>query len=95
MRESVNRPALRIALIYAAAASLWILTSDWLLFGLLSPGEQASKITLSSVLKGLLFVAVTSVALYALVRASIHRIYRAESRMHLLFSSINDSIFLF
>ncbi|BCW97408.1 MAG: hypothetical protein KatS3mg024_0235 [Armatimonadota bacterium] len=95
MKESVNRPALRIALIYAAAASLWILTSDWLLFGLLSPGEQASKITMSSVLKGLLFVAVTSVALYALVRSSIQRIYRAESRMHLLFSSINDSIFLF
>ena len=95
MRESVNRPALRIALIYASAAALWVATSDWLLFGLVSPGDQVAKITLSSVLKGLLFVAVTSVALYALVRASIHRIYRAESRMHLLFSSINDSIFLF
>ncbi len=95
MRESVNRPALRIALIYASAAALWVATSDWLLFGLVSPGDQVAKITLSSVLKGLLFVAVTSVALYALVRASIHRIYRAESRIHLLFSSINDGIFLF
>ena len=95
MKESVNRPALRIAVIYAAAASLWILTSDWLLFGLISPGEQVAKITLSSVAKGLVFVIVTSIALYGLVRASIRRIYRAESRMHLLFSSINDSIFLF
>ncbi len=95
MKESVNRPALRIAVIYAAAASLWILTSDWLLFWLVSPGEQVSKVTLSSVLKGLVFVAVTSAALYALVRASILRLYRSESRTHLLFSSISDSIFVF
>ncbi len=95
MNESVYRPALRITLIYAVAAALWILTSDWLLFSWLKPAEDQAHVTVSSILKGLTFVTVTSFALYFLVRSTLRQVCDTEARMHLLFSGIDDSIYLF
>ncbi|MBI4740150.1 MAG: PAS domain S-box protein [Betaproteobacteria bacterium] len=57
--------ALRIVLVYAAAASLWILLSDKivdLLFG------DPALITLASTLKGWVFVGVTALLLYRLLQ---------------------------
>ncbi len=57
--------ALRLVLIYAIFAGLWIVLSDkavaWLL-------QDPGHILLASTLKGWLFVAVTSLLLYGLVR---------------------------
>ena len=65
-----DNPALRIGLIYAAFASLWILLSDkaveWLF-------ASPHAMTLAATLKGWVFVAVTSVVLYALVRRQADR----------------------
>ena len=57
--------ALRVVLIYAAFAALWILLSDRLVAALFS---EPSHILLASMLKGWLFVAITSLLLYGLIR---------------------------
>src|SRR3990167_7065088 len=57
--------ALRLVLIYAAFAALWILLSDKALEWLFSDPAQIIRISL---FKGWLFVAVTSLLLYGLVR---------------------------
>ncbi|HJV94287.1 MAG TPA: PAS domain S-box protein [Azonexus sp.] len=58
-------PALTIAIIYAAFAALWILLSDKAVAWLFS---DPTSILMASTLKGWLFVAVTAVLLYALMR---------------------------
>ena len=62
-RRSIS--PLVLAISYVVYASLWILTSDWLL-GLFVPAEQLAR---AGVLKGLGFVAVTGVILYLLLRS--------------------------
>ncbi len=57
--------ALRIVLLYAALAGLWILISDKAVSWLFSDPAQ---IILASTIKGWLFVAVTSLLLYGLIR---------------------------
>ncbi|MBI5899089.1 MAG: PAS domain-containing protein [Rhodocyclales bacterium] len=57
--------ALRIVLIYASFAALWILLSDKLVSALLS---EPFHVLLASMLKGWLFVAITSLLLYGLIR---------------------------
>lgn len=57
--------ALRVVLSYAAFAALWILLSDRLVAALFS---EPSHILLASMLKGWLFVAITSLLLYGLIR---------------------------
>lgn len=54
--------AVRIALVYAVAAGLWILISGWFAFSLPKPLEGYVETT-----KGLLFVATTSFLLYLVV----------------------------
>lgn len=64
-RRRSRLTALRTALVYAGLASLWILLSDRWVERLLSDPEAR---TLASITKGWVFVAVTSLLLYVLVR---------------------------
>lgn len=68
---------LRIVLAYASFASLWILLSDkavaWLFHDL-------DTLTLVSMLKGWLFVAVTSVLLYGLIKQQVDQVLKAHLR---------------
>ncbi len=81
--------ALRIAVIYAVFAALWILLSDQLVHALFTDPEQIVRVSL---LKGWLFVAVTTVLLYGLVRGQLARLEVAsrkeiaalEARQHAL-----------
>jgi two-component system, cell cycle sensor histidine kinase and response regulator CckA len=61
---------LKVVLLYAAFAALWILLSDkaveWLF-------RESAQITLASTVKGWLFVAVTSLLLYGLMRRLLGR----------------------
>jgi len=66
---------LRIAGIYACVGTIWILASDRVLAALVaSPGT----LTLLQTLKGWLYVVVTSVLVYVLVRASVTQIRGAQ-----------------
>ena len=62
--DATAAATLRLVLIYAGFASLWILVSDELVVLMFS---DPAAILLASTVKGWLFVAVTSALLYALV----------------------------
>ena len=65
-RVNAHRPAaLRIALLYALAGSLWILGSDWLLGQLV---RDPAWVVQAGAAKGWVFIAVTAALLYLLVR---------------------------
>ena len=92
------RAGLRIVLIYAVFASLWILLSDTAVEWLISDTARRTSI---SMMKGWMFVAVTSLLLYGLIQRLLDRIrsiLRSEqiaqeehSRSQALFRSIVDS----
>ncbi len=76
-RIDLARGALRVALVYAAFAGLWILLSDRAM-GLLWHDPEA--LVRASMLKGWLFVAVTTLLLYVLVRQLVGRLDAAHRR---------------
>ena len=76
-RSGLTGAALRIVVIYALFAGLWILLSDTAVAWLFAdPGQ----ITLVSTIKGWLFVAVTSLLLYGLIRRYAGQIVAASRR---------------
>mgnify|MGYP001073998070 CR=1 FL=1 len=74
--------ALRLAAVYALVAVTWILFSDSMLFRL---GVRPDLLSSYSLLKGLGFVAVTSIALYVLVRRFTAEVARRERMYRELF----------
>jgi diguanylate cyclase (GGDEF)-like protein/PAS domain S-box-containing protein len=72
--EKPVRSASRLVWIYTAVASLWIGFSDHLAAWFFTDPSEFAHI---STLKGWLFVAVTSLLLYALVRRQFQRIFEA------------------
>ena len=75
--RSSRQGALHIALIYAISAALWILFSDQALEAMLS---EPAQIVRASMIKGWLFVAVTSVLLYVLVVRLLDRLLKITQR---------------
>lgn len=80
---------LRIVLLYASFASLWILLSDKALELLLN---DPAKITLASTLKGWVFVAVTAILLYGLIRRLLVGLQKSEERFRLAMEATNDGL---
>ncbi len=68
---SKHAVAVRVAVIYAAAAAAWVFASDWVLAGV---AHSLASMTLLQNLKGVAFVAATSALLYALVRGYTGRL---------------------
>lgn len=60
----------KIALIYTAIGALWISFSDRILYSVVTDLEQAKKI---EVFKGFLYVAITGILLYTLIRKELKR----------------------
>ena len=71
----MRRSALRVSVVYAVFATAWIIVTDRLAEGATSASWQTMMVETS---KGLLFVAVTGVGLYALVAR--HDRHRDEAR---------------
>ena len=80
-RHSASRAASHIALIYCLVAALWILFSDRAVEAAFS--DQAS-IARAGLLKGWLFVAVTTSLLYILVRRLLARLQAANAEQNRL-----------
>lgn len=72
-----TQAALRVVLVYACFAGLWILLSDeaaaWLF-------PDPARLQLAGTLKALAFVVVTSLLLYGLVRRQLERAHALASR---------------
>lgn len=79
-RFHFGRAVLSVVLIYGLFAALWILFSDVALKALFSDPEQIIRVSL---IKGWLFVALTTLLLYVLVKrqnAELHAAHEAEMR---------------
>jgi two-component system, OmpR family, phosphate regulon sensor histidine kinase PhoR len=77
--------------IYAVVAGLWILLSDVLLAGLV---RGLGTFVQVQVLKGWLYVAATSVLLYALIRKDTAALRESEARHRTSLESMADALFL-
>ncbi|AKJ02191.1 sensor histidine kinase [Archangium gephyra] len=77
--------------IYAVVAGLWIILSDVLLAGLVRGLGDFVQV---QVLKGWLYVAATSVLLYALIRKDTAALRESEARHRASLESMADALFL-
>lgn len=77
IRSVLSRGALRVALVYAVFAALWILLSDRAM-GLV--WRDPETLVQASMLKGWFFVAVTTLLLYVLVRQLIGQLEASNQR---------------
>lgn len=79
MRAVLQRFEVRVSLIYLAAASAWIIASDlvaaWLLVG------NVVLLELTNTYKSLAFVGITTVALFAVLKAEAQRRSRADTAL--------------
>lgn len=73
----VRGDALRVVLLYSAFAGLWILSSDQVLAWIYSDAEQLVR---ASIAKGWLFVVVTALLLYGLIRRLLDQTLAASRR---------------
>lgn len=74
--------ALKLASVYAFISSIWVLSSDQLLYFLV-PNSQFLNLIHS--IKGGLFIAITSTLLYFLIRLGTHHLEKSEQRYRSLF----------
>jgi PAS domain S-box-containing protein len=78
---SASAATLKIVLIYFVFSAVWILFSDELLQFLFNDSYQ---IMLASIIKGWLFVVITSVLLYGLVNRLLHDVLESSSKEQLV-----------
>ncbi|MBI1751615.1 MAG: PAS domain-containing protein [Acidobacteria bacterium] len=83
--------ALRIVLLYAVFSGLWILLSDRAV-GMLVHDPEA--MTLLSILKGWVFVAVTAAMLFVMVKRLVEQTANREARLNTLIHAIPDLVWL-
>jgi PAS domain S-box-containing protein len=76
--STINAVAFRVALIYAVFSILWILFSDHLLLMLVADPQVMTKI---QILKGWVFVLVTSLIIYFLLLREVIRIINIEQAL--------------
>ena len=97
--RAAPRDVLRVVLVYAAFAGLWILVSDNLVVARFA---SADHVLVASLLKGWLFVTVTSALLFVLIRRLLDQTLAASRRemaaqhdaaraQHLLFTISDNS----
>ncbi|MFN3985640.1 MAG: PAS domain S-box protein [Rhodocyclaceae bacterium] len=88
--------AFRVACAYALLGLLWILVSDKLLFVLV--GGDSGRLALLQTYKGLIFIAVTALLLFVMVRSVLreqaHAVLEGNQRFHAIFDGIKDPIFV-
>ncbi len=82
----------RIALLYAAAGCLWIAFSDTVLTAFV---HDVNMITLIAVVKGWLYVAVTAIILYLLIRQGESTLRGSEKKFRMLAEMAGAAIFIY
>ncbi len=85
--DNVNIP-LKIALIYAVVAGLWILFSDELLASLFADPATIIRV---SIIKGWLFVILTAVMLYWLIRRYVSEVLQRDKALHNQFTQMTTT----
>ena len=83
-----EQASIRIAMKYMLAGSIWILLSDKILGLVVLDKETLTNI---SVVKGWIYVLVTALLVYTLVRAAFVRIKTAEDRLYISCQNLSDT----
>ncbi|GLH73311.1 hypothetical protein GETHLI_18130 [Geothrix limicola] len=83
--------ALRIVLLYAGFSGLWILLSDRAVQVLV---REPAMMTVVSILKGWVFVAVTAAMLFVMVKHLVERVANREAKLRTLIHAIPDLVWL-
>ena len=83
--------ALRVATLYAGFSGLWILLSDRAVEAL---ALQPATMTLLSILKGWVFVAVTAALLFVMVKRLVAGVASREAKLQTLIHAIPDLVWL-
>lgn len=89
-----KRGAFVIALVYLVISLLWIMFSDRLLFyfeGVLSPGQYLWL----SLGKGCLFVTITAIALYFLIRSEDRKLKQSEQQYRSMYESNPNPMWIY
>jgi diguanylate cyclase (GGDEF)-like protein/PAS domain S-box-containing protein len=79
--------AVRVVFLYAAFACLWILFSDWILVWLVS---NPTQIAFWAIVKGWLFVAVTSLLLFGMIQRQLSQTFSLSARESEAQASLNQ-----
>ena len=87
----LGRAPLRIAGLYASFGLVWIWLSDWLLIWF---GYTESYPLLASAIKGTVFVAITAMLLYWLVKREIAVAQRSETLLRAVVEGTTDAVFV-
>ena len=83
--------ALRVALLYAGFSGLWILLSDRTVEALI---HDPATVTLVSIAKGWVFVAVTAILLFVMVKRLVGNVASREAKLQALIHAIPDLVWL-
>jgi PAS domain S-box-containing protein len=89
--EVATTGALHVALTYAGFSGLWILVSDRAVAALV---QDPAVMTLVSIAKGWVFVAVTATMLFIMVRRLVEGVASREAKLQALIHSIPDLVWL-
>ena len=76
VHNEFGRTALRVSLLYAAIAAVWILCSDRMLVAFVSDPAVIGRL---AIYKGWVFVIVTALLLYFTLRGQLQRLAREAS----------------
>lgn len=87
---SLNSVAIRTTLAYALFGVLWILLSDNIVFALSLPPDILSQI---SIIKGVLYVVISSVIIYSIITLSARRQHRSETEFRTMAGSMDDLVY--
>jgi PAS domain S-box-containing protein len=83
--------ALRVVLLYAGFSGLWILLSDRALQAMV---RDPATVTLVSIIKGWVFVAVTATMLFVMVKRLVGGVASREAKLQTLIQAIPDLVWL-
>lgn len=89
-KDKINPPKVsaKISLIYMLAGSLWILMSDKLVALLVTERKAITEI---SIVKGWLYVFITGLLVYSLVRTSLEKLKSAEDKLYVNYQNLIDT----
>ncbi|MGE5676751.1 MAG: hypothetical protein ACM3ZR_01720, partial [Pseudomonadota bacterium] len=83
-----QRVSAKISLIYMLVGSLWILMSDKLVALLVAEREAITEI---SIIKGWLYVAITGLLVYSLVKSSLEKLKSTEDKLYVNYQNLIDT----
>ncbi len=88
----LNKPAVKVTLVYALFSTLWILFSDWFILTLF---KDPLIITRLQTIKGGLFISVSACLIFFLLKSEIRKYRYSEERYRRVIKSLDREYFIY